>query len=429
MSMRILGRGLGWLLLGGLLGLNLLLGARLSSAEGGREGGDSYEQIARFTRVLEQVRANYVDPSKVGYDQLIQGALNGMLQALDPHCEFMDLASYSAMKDDTAGQFGGLGLVVNLREGAIMVVSPMEDTPSFRAGLLAGDRIVEIDGRSTDRMDLNEAVKLLRGAPGTRVTLRVVRSKPQEIKTFTLTRERIELRSVKEASMVADGIGYLRITQFAEPTAELLKKEVAALEKQGLRALVLDLRNNPGGLLSSAIEVSQQFLQRGDEVVSTMGRSGRSDRPFTARGRQPYTFPLAILVNRNSASAAEIVAGALQDHHRAVLVGEKTYGKGSVQSVVPLDDGTAIRLTTAKYYTPSHRVIHDHGIEPDVLVTMSAEDLRDVMMVRAHPGDWEFSELPDDLRARLRSTEDVQLQRAVEILQGIQAFARRRAAE
>jgi carboxyl-terminal processing protease len=274
-------------------------------------------------------------------------------------------------------------------------------------------------------MDLNDAVKTLRGAPGTTVTLKVLRPKSQEIKSFVLLREKIEMRSVKDTRMVAEGIGYLRITQFAEPTAELLEKEIGKLQDQGLRALVLDLRNNPGGLLSAAIEVSQKFLARGDEVVSTLGRAGRREELYRARGRKRHDFPLAILVNSGSASASEIVAGALQDHQRAVLVGEKTFGKGSVQSVVPLDDGTAIRLTTAKYYTPSHRVIHEHGIEPDVLVTMPPEDLRDIMLVRAHPGDWEFEELPEEQRARLRTVEDLQLQRAVELLQGVQAFTRR----
>jgi carboxyl-terminal processing protease len=426
MSIRMLGRGLGWLLLGGLLGVNLLMGARLYSAEVGGDGPeDAYEKISLFTRVLEQVRANYVDPSKAGYDQLIDGALNGMLQSLDPHCEFMDLESYAAMKDDTSGQFGGLGIVVSVRDGLITVVAPMEDTPSYRAGMLSGDRIIDIDGRLTERMDLNVAVKSLRGAPGTSVNLKVLRPKTQEVKAFTLVREKIEIRSVKDARLVADGVGYLRITQFAEPTADLLQKEIEKLEGQGLRALVIDLRDNPGGLLSAAIEVSQKFLERGDEVVSTMGRAGRREEIYKVRSRRHFEFPLAILVNGGSASASEIVAGALQDHQRAVLVGEKTFGKGSVQSVVPLDDGTAIRLTTAKYYTPSHRVIHEHGIEPDVVVAMDPADLRDLMTLSAHPGDWEFEELDPAARRRLRSVEDTQLQRAVEMLQGVQAFARR----
>jgi carboxyl-terminal processing protease len=425
MSIRMLGRGLGWILLGGLLGLNLLLGSRLYSAEVGRAGAsDAYEKIALFTRVLEQIRANYVDPSKAGYDQLIDGALSGMLQSLDPHCEFMDLESYSAMKDDTSGQFGGLGIVVSLRDGLLTVVAPMEDTPSYRAGMLAGDRIVEIDGQPADRLDLSDAVKALRGAPGTRVVLRVLRGRSDELKSFDLVREKIELRTVKDARLVGDDIGYLRITQFSEPTADLLREEIDRLVEQGLRGLVLDLRNNPGGLLSSAIEVSQLFLERGDEVVSTLGRTGRQDKPYLARGRTHYRFPLAILVNSASASASEIVAGALQDHQRAVLVGEKTFGKGSVQSVVPLDDGTAIRLTTAKYYTPSHRVIHEHGIEPDIVVAMPPEDLRDLMMVRAHPGDWEFTELSDDERERLRAVRDPQLDRAVDLLLGVRAFTR-----
>ena len=422
----MLGRGVGWMLLVGLLGLNLLLGARLYSDEVSRDGaGNPYEKIELFTRVLEQVRANYVDPSKAGYDQLINGALDGMLRSLDPHCEYMDPESYGAMKDDTAGQFGGLGIVVSLRDGAITVVAPMEDTPSFRAGMLSGDRILEINDQIADRMELGDAIKALRGPAGSRVKLRVLRPRTQEILSFDLVREIIERPTVKDARLMSDGIGYLRITQFSDPTAKLLKQEIDKLQAQGMRALVMDLRNNPGGLLTSAIDVCQLFLERGDEVVSTLGRGGRQEKTYTARGRTHYDFPLAILVNRDSASAAEIVSGALQDHQRAVLIGEKTFGKGSVQSVVPLEDGTAIRLTTAKYYTPSHRVIHEHGIEPDVVVTLSPEDLRDLMVVRAHPGDWEFTELSPQERERLRSVRDLQLERAVEVLSGIRAFARR----
>ena len=424
MSIKMLGRGLGWFIVVALLASNLMIGARLYSQEVAASGKDeAYEKIALFTRVIEQVRENYVDADKTTYEDLVYGALKGMLSSLDPHSQFLDADMYKDMKDDTSGQFGGLGIVISLKDGVLTIVAPMEDTPGFRAGLLAGDKIVEIDGKSTEGLTLPEAVKQLRGEPGTKVTLRILRPKTQEFRNVEVERANIEVASVKDAHLLGDGIGYLRITQFSEPTADALQKELERLVEQDLRGLVIDLRNNPGGLLSSAIEVSQKFLNRNDVVVSTQGRNARQDQVYRARGRKRYTdFPIAILVNAGSASASEIVAGALQDHRRAVLVGEKTFGKGSVQSVLPMDEGTAIRLTTAKYYTPSKKVIHERGIEPDIVVPMDPEDWHQVQLRRAQAGaDAEEA----DGEAELRPVEDIQLQRAVDVLKGILKFSGR----
>ena len=421
MAPHVVGRNLGWTALAILLTANLMVGARLYQQDGQPDPReDAYDKIALFTRVLHQVRQNYVDGEKTSYQDLIYGALQGMLESLDSHSQFLDPDMYSDMKDDTSGQFGGLGVVISLKDGVLTIVAPMEDTPGFRAGLAAGDRIIEIDGQSTEGFTLPEAVKLLRGAPDTSVTIKVLRPATQEIKAVDVIRADIKVPSVKGTAILEDGIGYLRITQFNEPTADALQEALDQLESQGMTALVIDLRNNPGGLLSSAIEVSQKFLNRGDLIVYTQGRDPRQKQQFRARGRTRYLeLPVAILVNGGSASASEIVAGALQDHNRAVLVGEKTFGKGSVQSVIGLEDGSAIRLTTAKYYTPSERVIHERGIAPQIEVHMRPEALRRLLEqqsgVPAAP-----TEGGDD-----EDVVDIQLERAVDLLKGILIFEAR----
>jgi carboxyl-terminal processing protease len=416
---------LGWLVFVLLLAGNLVVGARLySQAPGQDERDTAYDKMVLFTKVLEQVREHYVDADRTAYKELIYGAMRGMLQSLDPHSQFLDPEMYTDMKDDTAGEFGGLGIVISVKDGVLTIVAPMEDTPGFKAGLLSGDKIVEIDGESTDGLTLSEAVKKLRGPPGTKVTIRVLRPKSQEIRTVEVVRALINVPSVKDAKILEDGIGYLRIVQFNEPTAKALEQAVEGLVRDGLKALVIDLRNNPGGLLTSAIEVSEKFLKRGDLIVYTQGRDGRAQQKFRAKGKTHYLdLPLVLLVNGGSASASEIMAGALQDHRRAILVGEKTFGKGSVQSVLPLDDGSAIRLTTAKYYTPSERVIHEHGIEPNIVVPMSPEDWRRLLIQRAQLGALEpAEEAGAEPEEEAGDVLDVQLERAVDVLKGVMIF-------
>lgn len=393
--------------------LIVLLGAALT-VRAVESYTNAYEAIGLFTKVLEEVHRSYVDTDEAGYDALVRHALAGMLQELDPYSQFLDEESYEDIQEETSGHFGGVGLVVSMKDGRLTVVSPMEDTPAFRSGILSGDLIIEIDGEETYEMSLSEAVKMMRGEPGTEVTLTILRPSTHETKDHPIVRDDIEVASVKDARIVEDGIGYIRITQFAQPTADSLKEELKKLSNEGLRALVLDLRGNPGGLLTSAAEVAELFLPRGDLIVFTKDRSGEAQQTFKSSGSLHYTdMPVAILVNGGSASASEIVSGALQDHKRAVLIGEKTFGKGSVQSILPLEDGSAVKLTTAKYYTPSERVIHDKGIEPDITVEMDPEFLYKIRLQQAQD---EVNEMPaEELR-------DVQLEKAVGVLQGVLIF-------
>ncbi len=421
MSVRWVGRGLSWAFLIALLAGNLFVGARLYSKEAPDEERESaYDHMTLFTTAIEQIRRNYVDADKTEFKDLIYGALQGMLQSLDSHSAFLDPDMFKDMKEDTTGQFGGLGIVISMRNNILTVVAPMEDTPGSRAGLLSGDHIVEIDGESTEGLSLQEAVRKLRGPPDTDVDIKILRPKTSEIKEHTITRAIIAIESVKDAKIIDDGIGYVRITQFTNPTADDLQEALDELSEQGLDGLILDLRNNPGGLLNAAIEVAQKFVSRGDLIVYTQGRDARSARRYRARERNPrLDFPMVVLINEGSASGSEIVAGALQDHHRAILVGEKTFGKGSVQSVLPLDDGSALRITTAKYYTPGDRVIDDRGIEPDIVVPISAEDWRRLLIKRSRPDNAEI-DLDEDLD--LEDVVDVQLERAIDVLKGIMIF-------
>lgn len=411
---RSIARAFGWALAAAILAVNLLVGARIHSKESlPRPREEAYDSMALFTRVVEQIRQNYVDSERVGYRDLTVGALRGLLSSLDEHCEFMDADRYGAMQEDTSGQFGGIGVVVGMRDGMLSVIAPIEDTPGFRAGLTAGDKLVEIEGRRTDSMDLAEAVKLMRGPPGTRVIIKVMREGSAAIRTMEIERAIVNVASVKDARALDEDIGYLRIVQFDERTAGAMDAAVGDLEKKKVRALVLDLRNNPGGLLHSAVEVCSRFLPRGTMVVYTQGRDERQRQTFLARGGgKAVSWPVVILVNEGSASAAEIVAGALQDHKRAVVVGQRTFGKGSVQTVIPLDEGTALRLTTSKYYTPGKRVIHDYGIEPDIPIPMPPEDWSRIVRARQ-----EGSDAKDEPEAR-----DIQLERAVDVLKGILLF-------
>ena len=454
--MKIFARNFKWILVAAVLAVNLAVGARLYSQETAvaeeKAAQDSpYEMYTLFSKVVEQVRANYVDADKSTYKNLIYGALRGMLQSLDPHSQFMDEEAFTAMKEDTAGKFGGLGITIGIKDDVLTVIAPMEDTPAFRAGLLSGDKIVEIGGDSTDGLALEDAVKKLRGDPGTKVKIKIFRPKTQLMKDFELERAIINVPSIKDTRVLDGEIGYVRMLQFGEDTADDLQKALAELEAQKVRALVLDLRSNPGGLLTAAVEVAQKFLHRGDLIVFTRGRDNRMEKSYRARARETFPdVPMVVLINGFSASASEIVAGALQDNKRAVLVGEKSFGKGSVQSVLPQEGGTAIRLTTAKYYTPSERVIHDVGIEPDVVVPMSVENWRNILLARNRAEEtngldsattkdegWiagaDEEDLPvggtsnsvADAEVDLDHVSDPQLDRACDMLRGILVFEKR----
>ena len=406
--------------------LNLMGGTRiyLSSAQASEAKDSVYPNLELFANVLEKVRTEYVDGAKLTYHDLVYDALKGMIDSLDPHSEFMDPDEYQELQSDTEGEFGGLGLVVSMKDGYVTVVTPMDDTPGFRAGILAGDRIIKINGRNADKMPLTDAVKLLRGEPGTQVSMTIQRPSSGVTRDLNLTRAVINLDMVKDINgkkefpLGPDKIGYIRITQFGDNTSDELEAGLEKLKAQGMKALILDLRENPGGLLDEAVGVCSKFLPRGQLVVTTEGRDAdqNATRRAEGHGDELKGVPMVVLVNLGSASASEIVSGCLQDLHRAVILGEKTFGKGSVQSIFPLDDGSALKLTTAKYYTPSHRVIHEHGITPDVIVPMSDEE-KGALILKRSPGG--LAALNPEERARIETLQDVQLERAEDLLKGI----------
>lgn len=384
---------------------------------------EAYKELELLTEALLRIRKSYVEEKT--YKELVYGALHGMLRSLDEHSAFLEPRAYDDMQEDTSGQFSGIGIHIGMRDGVLTVIAPIEDTPAFRAGLQAGDRIIEIEGEKTQGITLHGAVEQLRGQRGSEVTITVFRvGDPESPREVSIVRDIIEVPSVKGARIVRDGIGYIRLTQFAAPTDESLQEKIDALLEEGMDALVLDLRNNPGGLLRSAVLVAQKFLGNNQLIVSTRGREGEVDEVvLKAKGAVHLVdIPLAILVNGGSASASEIVAGALQDHKRAVLVGDTTFGKGSVQSVVRMrpDGDSAIRMTTAYYYTPSGRLIHKKGIDPDIRVYVSPDDWRKIQIRRAHLESPDLYK--DEDKKEYADVVDSQLQRAVDLLQAVKIF-------
>ncbi|RNC68734.1 MAG: S41 family peptidase [Desulfuromonadales bacterium] len=332
------------------------------------EGGNDYDSIELFTDVLAIVKKSYVE--EVDTKKLIYGAVNGMLASLDPHSSFMPPETYKEMKIDTKGSFGGLGIEITIKEGILTVISPIEDTPAFRAGIKAGDQILKIDDRFTKDMTIMDAVKRMRGPKGTKVILTILRDGFDKPKEFTLSRDIIQVKSVRFKTLDS-GYGYVRIAQFQEKTDDDLVKALKTLKEENggdLKGLILDLRNDPGGLLDQAVKVTDHFISEG-LIVYTEGREKDARMQFTARksGTEP-NYPMVVLINGGSASASEIVAGALQDHKRAVVMGTQSFGKGSVQTIIPLSDESGLRLTTARYFTPSGRSIQAKGITPDIVV-------------------------------------------------------------
>jgi carboxyl-terminal processing protease len=328
---------------------------------------ETYDNVELFANVLTMVRKNYVDD--VSTQQLIEGAITGMLNALDPHSAYLEPEVYGELQVDTRGSFGGLGIEITIRNGVLTVVAPIEDTPAARAGVEPEDQIIKIEDEYTKDMTLVEAVRKMRGPKGTKVRITLRRERTPDFIDLTLTREVIKIQSVK-ARLLERGYGYLRITQFQERTASDLQKALEKIEAEDghLSGLVLDLRNNPGGLLTQAIKVADAFLD-GGLIVYTEGRlENQRQKYFAHKAASHIEYPVVVLVNGGSASASEIVAGALQDHKRALVLGTQTFGKGSVQTILPLDDKSAIRLTTARYYTPNGRSIQATGITPDIIM-------------------------------------------------------------
>jgi carboxyl-terminal processing protease len=352
---------------GPMIALALLCGVVIGKGwERTGHAGETYEELKTFSEVLNQVQKHYVDETKP--KDLIQGAIRGMLSTLDPHSAYMTPEMYKEMQVETRGEFGGVGIQIGVKDNRLAVIAPIEGTPAYRAGIKAGDFIIKVNDDSTKDLTLMDAVQKMRGPKGSKVNLTIQRDGTADPLVFTLVRDTIKIESVK--SKVIDNLGYVRLTQFQEATGRDLSKAIKQFKEQKVQGTILDLRNNPGGLLTAAVDVSEQFLPSGKLVVYTKSREGKKDEWFAKSKDQLEDLPVIILVNEGSASASEIVAGALQDWGRAVVVGTTSFGKGSVQTILALGDGSGLRLTTAKYYTPKGRSIQSTGITPDIVVKL-----------------------------------------------------------
>ena len=393
---------------------------------------DLYSQVELFSYALTTVQADYVD-EKTPKD-LIYGALKGMLSSLDPHSQFMDPDEYKDLKTETEGKFGGLGIEISIKDDLLTVIAPVEDSPAWRAGIKAGDRIVKIGHDVTRDMNLDGAVKKLRGEPGTKVTITILRESDDSVQDFVITREIIHVDDIKDPHIIDDHIGYVRLTEFRKNSHNELHQALEKLKAQGADSLILDLRNNPGGLLDVAIKIAEDFLPVGKTIVSTKGRHSSEDYMAKSENdsRDFLDWPMAVMINEGSASGSEIVAGALRDNKRAVLVGVKSFGKGSVQSVIPLPDGSGLRLTTARYFTPSGVCINRIGITPDVVIEENASkegdgsDEKNISKKNNKDVDTIFSDLEhkgDKNKILLKKDQaDLQLQSAINVIKGIKIY-------
>lgn len=385
-----------------------------------------YKNIDLFSDSLAIVQHDYVDEIKP--KELIYGALKGMLSSLDPHSQFMDPDTYNELQVDTTGEFGGLGIEITLRDGLLTVVTPIEDTPAWQAGIKAGDHIVRIDKELTRGITLMQAVKKMRGKPNTSVSLTILREKEKKLLDLVITRQIIKIKDIKVARILEEKIGYIRLVEFRQNTPKDFKAAISELKKQGMDALILDLRNNPGGLLDVAIRITENFLDKGKLIVSTRGRTKNQNMEFRSLKKTKYPdLPLVVLVNEGSASGSEIVAVALQDYQRAIILGTKTFGKGSVQTVIPLSDGSAIRLTTSKYFSPKGKVIHGKGVIPDIIVE---EGKIQLLSEEEDSADHIFDELEEKKEDSQKKEpweeykSDNQLMRAMDALRAIKIYHR-----
>lgn len=357
-------------LIGIIVGISMLASSIVSLALSNadkKKKDDLYHQVELFSDTLAIIQSEYVDD--ISSKDIIYGALKGMLSSLDPHSQFMDPDTYNELKVDTEGKFGGLGIEITIKDGLLTVVTAIEDTPAWKVGVKANDKIVKINNELTRNMALTDAVKRLRGKAGEAVNITILRESEKKLLDFKIVRDIIKIKDIKDSRILEEGVGYIRLVEFRENTADQLETAINNLKKEGVTSLILDLRNNPGGLLTTAIQVAEMFLEKDKVVVSTKGRKESQNMSFISRNPHPILdLPMIVMINEGSASGSEIVAGALQDYKRAIILGIKSFGKGSVQTVIPLSDGSALRLTTSKYFTPSDRVIHGKGVEPDIIV-------------------------------------------------------------
>ncbi len=393
-----------------------------------------YEDLETFTDILAIVKKNYV--VEVDPKDLIRGAIKGMLSSLDPHSAYLTPDLYKELRTETQGKFGGLGIEITIRDGILTVVSPIEDTPAYRVGIKSGDKIIKIEDEFTKDLSLLQAVRKMRGPKGSKINISVRRKGVNQLIDFTIVRDTIRIRSVRERTL-EEGYAYIRIAQFQERTNRDMLKSLKKLKakKGGILGLVLDLRNNPGGLLTQAVRTSDLFLDSG-MIVYTEGRLEHQRQKYFAHKEGSWTdFPMVILVNGGSASASEIVAGAMQDHKRAIVLGTKTFGKGSVQTILPLDDHSALRLTTARYFTPKGRSIQATGIVPDIILEnvprpqVKAETRRTILReenlpghLLNRPGEEEDKEESEKKKKEDDLKNDTQLKRALELLKGWEVF-------
>ncbi|MDF1826263.1 MAG: S41 family peptidase [Verrucomicrobiales bacterium] len=395
------------------------------SEEAAEDSG--FKEIELFTEVLETIRQSYVDPDKVTYEQLINSALEGMLADLDPHCQFMQPKVLEQLKRNTDSTYEGIGVTISTKNEVLSIVTAREDGPAAKAGILPGDQILKINNQLTEDVGISQAVNLLRGKPGEPLKLTIRRPATQQLLEFEMKREVIKQSSVKDIKILNPELtapyrmGYARILQFSEPTAEELADGLDKLEQEGMDAFILDMRNNPGGLLGSAIDVCGEFVEAGTVVLTTEGKPGSGEikvyRTSDEKKRRDRDYPLAILVNHSSASGAEVVSGALQDLKRCVVVGETTFGKGSVQSIIPIGEGKALRMTTAKYYTPSHRTIHENGVVPNIVATLTPAQENNL-------AQWFGRDtLSPAERKKIEKFRDPQLIRAVDSMKGALVYS------
>lgn len=396
---------------------------------------DLYSQIELYSYTLTTIQADYVE--ELSPKDLIYGSLKGMLATLDPHSQFLDPEEYKELKTETEGKFGGLGIEISIRDGLLTIITPIDGTPAWKAGIKAGDRIVKIEDELTKNITLSEAVKKLRGKPKTDITITILREEEFKILEFTITREIIHIEDVKHTQILTDNIGYIRLTEFREDSAKAFREALDKLIEQDASSLILDLRNNPGGLLNIAIKITEEFLPEGETIVSTKGRRPSQNTITKSTNRRHLIdWPMVVLINEGSASGSEILAGALKDNKRAIILGTQSFGKGSVQSVIPLPDGSGLRLTTSKYFTPSEISIHGVGIEPDIIVDFippneeeKENDNEDE--IEKIFNDIELQDANDKEKLRLSKKElevrglllkDNQVQSAINVLKGIRVF-------
>jgi carboxyl-terminal processing protease len=402
-----------------------LAGARLAFSWGWFPSRD-LDKSSRYVReVLELVNENYVEEKAAEYPKLTKAALHGILDSLDPHSEFMDARDYQELEEEMSSEFGGIGVQLEQRNNRIVVIAPIADSPSDRAGIRRGDELVKINGERLDKStSMDQIVGKLRGKPKTKVVVGFFRPSTNNEFDVTIVRELIKFESVRNAEVLPNGIGYIQITQFTERTGEEFVNALNKLGDQGIQSLVLDLRNNPGGLLDAAVAVAEPFFKKGELIVYTQGRRAKDREDYRAESDDPpLDLPTVVLINSGSASAAEIVAGALKDTNKAVIVGERSFGKGSVQSIFKLNNGEGMRLTTARYFTPSGVTLHEKGVEPNVEIVMSPDEDQNLRLQRTRRDVTDPTEFKD--RFGIEPVEDRQLQAGLDILRSLQLLAER----